>query len=89
MTRPLPALLAALASVFVAPSAHAELVFFATGRVMSVSGHRAEGESLVLLPREGGEIVCAASLVARIEPDEVPYPEPVLAEPRRHRRGWR
>jgi soluble lytic murein transglycosylase-like protein len=54
-------------------------VFFATGRVMSVKGHRAEGDSLVLLPREGGEIVCAASLIARIEPDEVPYPEPIQA----------
>ena len=62
-------------------NARAELVFFSTGRVMSVKGHRVEGESLVLLPRDGGEIVCGASLIARIEPDEVPYPEEVRLKP--------
>jgi hypothetical protein len=59
-----------------ATPAHAELVFFATGRTMSVKGHRAEGDSLVLTLRSGGEIVCEASTIARIAPDEVPYPEP-------------
>ena len=43
---------------------------------MSVKGHRVEGTSLVLALRGGGEIVCDRSIVARIEPDEVPYPEP-------------
>ena len=56
--------------------ADAELVFFSTGRSVSVKGHRAEGASLVLMLRGGGEMVLEASLVARIEPDEVPYPEP-------------
>jgi soluble lytic murein transglycosylase-like protein len=56
--------------------AHAELVFFNTGRSMSVKGHRAEGASLVLELRGGGEIVCEASIVSRFAPDEVPYPEP-------------
>jgi soluble lytic murein transglycosylase-like protein len=56
--------------------ADAELVFFSTGRSLSVKGHRAEGESLVLVLRGGGEMVCQTSQVARIEPDEVPYPEP-------------
>ena len=56
--------------------ADAELVFFSTGRTLSVKGHRTEGESLVLMLRGGGEIVCETSLIARIEPDEVPYPEP-------------
>src|SRR5436190_12784989 len=60
-----------------ATPAHAELVFFATGRTMSVKGHRAEGDSLVLTLRSGGEIVCEASTIAHIAPDEVPYPEPV------------
>jgi soluble lytic murein transglycosylase-like protein len=59
-----------------ATPAHAELVFFSTGRTMSVKGHRTEGESLVLQLRSGGEIVCDAATVARIAPDEVPYPEP-------------
>jgi len=60
----------------VATSARAELVFFATGRVMSVAGHRVEGDQVVLLPRGGGEIALAQSLIAHIDPDEVPYPEP-------------
>ena len=47
-----------------ATPAHAELVFFATGRTMSVKSHRADGDSLVLLLRSGGEIVCDASTVA-------------------------
>lgn len=63
---------------FHASPAYAELVFFASGRSLSVKGHRAEGSSLVLALRGGGEIVCDASLIARIEPDEVPYPEPEL-----------
>ena len=59
-----------------AAPARAELAFFSTGRVMSVKGHRVEGDQIVLLPRGGGEITCAHRLVTRIEPDEVPYPEP-------------
>jgi hypothetical protein len=59
-----------------AAPAHAELVFFSTGRSLSVKAHRVEGDSLVLLLRGGGEIVCERSVVARLEPDEVPYPEP-------------
>jgi soluble lytic murein transglycosylase-like protein len=56
--------------------ARAEIVFFSSGRTMSVKGHRTDGETLVLTLRSGGEIVCEPSLVARITPDEVPYPEP-------------
>jgi len=65
-----------------AQSARAELVFFSTGKTLSVKAHRAEGTSLVLSLRGGGEIACDASAVARIEPDEVPYPEdaPVAAD---------
>src|SRR5262245_54460784 len=59
-----------------AAPARAELVFFSTGKTMSVKAHRAEGDSLVLMLRAGGEIVLDGSLVSRIEPDEVPYPEP-------------
>src|SRR2546428_570908 len=59
-----------------AAPARAELVFFSTGRTMSVKSHRADGDSLVLTLRSGGEIACDASTIARIAPDEVPYPEP-------------
>ena len=61
-----------------AAPARAEIVFFNTGRTLSVKAHRSEGESLVLILRTGGEIVCEPSVVARITPDEVPYPEPVV-----------
>lgn len=61
---------------------HAELVFFASGRTLSIKSHRTDGDSLVLTMRGGGEIVCEAAVIARVAPDEVPYPEPdVLAPP--------
>lgn len=64
-----------------ARDARAELVYFGNGRSLSVKGHRAEGDSLVLVLRSGGEIICEPSAIARIEPDEVPYPEPVVEAP--------
>jgi Transglycosylase SLT domain len=67
--------LACLCLLVSAAPARAELVFFSSGRSLSVKGHHAEGDSLVLTLRGGGEIVCAPSVIARIEPDEVPYPE--------------
>jgi hypothetical protein len=57
-------------------SARAELVFFADGRNMSVKSHSVEGASMILALRGGGQIVCDPSLVARIEADEIPYPDP-------------
>jgi hypothetical protein len=56
--------------------ARAEIVFFNTGRTLSVKSHRVDGDSVVLSLRNGGEIVCESSLIARFAPDEVPYPEP-------------
>lgn len=61
----------------VAP-ASAELVFFSTGRSMSVAGHRFEGDSIVLALRGGGEMMLDRRLIAQIAPDEVPYPEPAI-----------
>jgi soluble lytic murein transglycosylase-like protein len=57
-------------------SAHAELAFFANGRSMSIKGHAADGESLVLNLRNGGQMIVEPGMIARFEPDEVPYPEP-------------
>ncbi len=71
------ALAAALLPAASAP-VRAELVVFPSGRTLSVKAHRVEGDSLVLTLRTGGEIVCDRALVSRIEPDEVPYPEPML-----------
>jgi hypothetical protein len=62
--------------VAVALPAHAELVFFNTGRTLSVKSHHVDGDSLVLQLRGGGEIVCDSAIVSRVTPDEVPYPEP-------------
>jgi soluble lytic murein transglycosylase-like protein len=59
-----------------AAPAHAELVFFASGRSMSVKTHRIDGDTLVLTLRSGGEVICDRSAITRIAPDEVPYPEP-------------
>src|SRR5581483_618581 len=59
-----------------AAPARAELVFFESGRTLSVKAHTVDGDSLVLTLRSGGQIICERSVIARIEPDEVPYPEP-------------
>ncbi len=68
-----------LASLVSPGTGRAELVFLTSGRTLSVKSHRVDGESMVLTLRAGGQITCEASLVDRIEPDEVPYPEPELA----------
>jgi hypothetical protein len=75
--RLLPAAAALLTCVLWSTPAQAELVFFASGRALSVKDYRFEGENLVLTLRGGGEIVCSGELIARIEPDEVEYPEDV------------
>jgi soluble lytic murein transglycosylase-like protein len=71
-----PALVAVLGC---ARSSRAELVVLTTGRTLSVKAHRLEADKITLLLREGGELTCPASLVVRVDPDEVPYPEPVPA----------
>lgn len=76
MIKPVLTSAVATAVLVCAVPARAELVFFSTGRTMSVKSHRADGDSLVLTLRSGGEIVCDAATIARIAPDEVPYPEP-------------
>jgi len=48
---------------------------------MSIKDHRAEDDKLVLTLRAGGEIVCEPSVIDRIVPDEVPYPEPEADTP--------
>jgi hypothetical protein len=58
-----------------APAA-AEIVFLQSGRTLSVKGHRFDGDSIVLTLRSGGEVTCDRTLIDRIAPDEVPYPEP-------------
>ena len=77
--RALRVALAAGVCLGAADIASAELVFFTTGRTMSIKGHRDDGESIVLNLRGGGEVRCPRSIVASIAPDEVPIPEDVVA----------
>jgi soluble lytic murein transglycosylase-like protein len=67
-----------------ASTARGEIVFFNTGRTLSIKEHHADpadDEKLVLTLRSGGEIVCEPSIIDRIVPDEVPYPEPEAETP--------
>jgi hypothetical protein len=75
----LSAAAAALVLTAGAGQAQAELVFLTSGRSISVKGHRIDGDRIVLSLRTGGEVTCDRSLVEKILPDEVPYPEPVQA----------
>src|SRR5207237_8183491 len=61
-----------------AAPARAELVFFQSGRAMSVRAIRSDGDAIVLQLRSGGDIHCDKSLIVKVEPDEVEYPEDVL-----------
>jgi hypothetical protein len=55
--------------------ASAEVVLLTTGRTLSVKSHTAGADKVTLVLRQGGELTCPASLIVRIDPDEVPYPE--------------
>jgi len=65
----------AVALAFVATDARADIVVFKNGRTMSVKSCLLDGDMATLRLREGGEVTFPAAIVARVEPDEVPYPE--------------
>jgi hypothetical protein len=73
-----PLFLPLLALVWVATAvpASAEIVVLSSKRTLSVKSHRIDGDSIVLTLRSGGEVTCDKSLIEKILPDEVPYPEP-------------
>ena len=60
-----------------ASEASADIVVFKNGRTMSVKSCLVEADTATLRLRDGGEVTFPASLVARVDPDEVPYPEDV------------
>jgi hypothetical protein len=68
-------LIGAMLTLSVIP-ARAEIVFFNNGRNLSIESHHLEGDEMVMDMRGGGEMTLDASLIAHIDPDEVPYPEP-------------
>jgi soluble lytic murein transglycosylase-like protein len=70
---------AVFAVLSMAVPAHAEIVVLSSGRTLSVKAHREEGNAIVLEMRSGGEVTCDKSLIDKILPDEVPYPEPQSA----------
>ncbi len=76
MTRQL-ILSAPLLLVTAAAPAYAELVFFQSGRAMSVRAIRSENDGIVLQLRGGGDVHCDQSLIVRVEADEVEYPDEV------------
>jgi len=56
--------------------ASAEIAVFASGQSLSIKGHRAEGDRMILELRRGGEVTCDKALIEKILPDEVPYNDP-------------
>jgi soluble lytic murein transglycosylase-like protein len=58
----------------------AELVRLTNGRVISVDSCRFEGDQVILILRNGGQIRTARSIVAELMPDEVPYAQAVAIE---------
>ncbi len=61
--------------------AQADIVVFKNGRTMSVKSCVLDGEMATMKLRDGGEATFPSSLVARVDPDEVPYPEDEPAAP--------
>jgi soluble lytic murein transglycosylase-like protein len=69
----------ALIALAMATPASAELIFFSESRSMSVKSHRFEGDRIIVSLRGGGEMTFDRSVVLKIAPDEVPYPEETQA----------
>jgi membrane-bound lytic murein transglycosylase B len=64
-----------------AREASADIVVFKNGRTMSVKSCLIEADTARMRLRDGGEVTFPASIVARVDPDEVPYPESGSREP--------
>jgi hypothetical protein len=64
-----------LCSLFFASPAFADIVVFKNGRTMSVKSCVLGQETAMMKLRGGGEVSFPSSIVARVDPDEVPYPE--------------
>lgn len=70
--------LLALIVLTIATPASADLIFFSESRSMSVKSHRFEGDRIIVALRGGGEMAFDRSMVLKVTPDEVPYPEEEL-----------
>ena len=58
-----------------ASEASADIVVFKNGRTMSVKSCQLDADTAKMRLRGGGEVTFPSSIIARVEPDEVPYPE--------------
>lgn len=76
-----PLLAVAFCLLAVPSLAFADIVVFTTGRTMSVAATRIDGDRLTVTLRDGGEASFPTGLVARVDPDEVPYPAPAAPAP--------
>ncbi len=56
--------------------AQADIVVFKNGRTMSVSSFKVVADMATIVLRPGGEVTFPASIVERVDPDEVPYLTP-------------
>jgi Transglycosylase SLT domain len=56
-------------------SARAETAFFDNGNSISVRSHRIEGDSVVLMLRDGGEMISNSSSIVRFGPDDPKDPK--------------
>jgi hypothetical protein len=65
--------------VLVAVEARADIVVFKNGRTMSVKSVAIGDESTTIRLRQGGEVTFPSSIIARVDPDEVPWPEEPVA----------
>jgi soluble lytic murein transglycosylase-like protein len=67
------AVLVVCSSVSFASAAGAEIVVFKNGRTMSVRSHKIVDDMATLSLRSGGEVTFPASIIARVDPDELPF----------------
>src|SRR5687768_9458904 len=59
-----------------ASEASGDIVVFKNGRSMSARSFKVVANMATLQLRDGGEVTFPASIIERVDPDEVPYPEP-------------
>ena len=57
----------------VASDARADIVVFKNGRTMSARSYKVDGGMATIALREGGEVMFPASIVERVDPDEMPF----------------
>jgi len=58
-----------------ASAASADIVVFKNGRTMSAQSYKVDGSTATIVLRGGGEVTFPASIVDRVDPDEVPFPD--------------